>query len=106
MMLMLALACDPPDPIATMRTQPVTYTRHARCRMGCRGFDEDEVEQILREGALEPDRTRLDGECPSHALRGTTRDGQEARMVFAACPGETRLVTVIDLGADPACDCE
>ena len=106
MIVLFALACHAPDPIAAMRTQPVSYTRHARCRMGCRGFDEAEVEQILRDGVLEPERTRLDGECPSHALRGTTRDGQQARMVFAACPGETRLVTVIDLGAHHACDCE
>lgn len=109
-MLWLWLACagpdGAPDPIAVMRTRPLAYTRHARCRMSCRAIDEAEVAQVLRDGVLEPDRTRLDGECPSHALRGRTADGQEARVVFAACPDETRVVTVIDLGADPACDCD
>jgi len=110
MLLPLLLACAPAvdttDPVASMRGRPVAYTHHARCRMSCRRFDEDEVEQVLRDGVLDPERTRLDGECPSHALEGTTRDGQRARMVFAACPTETRVVTVIDLDTDWPCACD
>lgn len=110
MLLALLLACAPvvdtTDPVATMRGRPVAYTHHARCRMSCRKFDEDEVEQVLRDGVLDPERTRLDGACPSHALEGTTRDGQRARMVFAACSTETRVVTVIDLDTDWPCACD
>jgi len=91
---------------AAWQQRPLSLTRHGRCRMGCRHFDRAEVEQILTEGRLVPERTRLDGPCPSHALEGTTRDGQRARMVFAACPTETRLVTAIDLDTDWPCTCE
>ncbi|MFT4626487.1 MAG: hypothetical protein ACI8PZ_005164 [Myxococcota bacterium] len=101
-----APAPAPADPVAAMRAQPLDYTRHARCRMGCRKFDEGEVKAILATGTFDPSRSRHDGDCPSHALEGTTSDGQHARMVFAACPDETRVVTVIDLDTDWPCDCD
>lgn len=96
------------DPVvAAMRSRPLDYTRHARCRMDCRKIDEGEVEAILkRDGVLDPDRSRSDGACPSHALEGRTRDGQQVRVVYAACADETRVVTVIDLDTDWPCgDC-
>ncbi|MEO0603731.1 MAG: DUF4258 domain-containing protein [Myxococcota bacterium] len=96
----------PASAVEPWRGRRLTLTRHGRCRMGCRQFDRAEVEQILREGRRIPERTRLDGRCPSHALEGTTRDGQRARMVFAACATETRLVTAIDLGTEWPCACE
>ena len=71
--------CPPPLPAAPARElaewqrQPLSLTRHGRCRMSCRHFDRGEVEQFLKEGTLVPERTRLDGACPSHALEGTTR---------------------------------
>ncbi len=96
---------DAADPVAAMRAKPLTITRHARCRMDCRKFADREVEQFLAEAEWVPERTRLDGECPSHALEGTTYDGQRARMVFAACADQTKLVTAIDLGKDWPCAC-
>ena len=60
----------------------------------------------MRDGVRNPARTRTDGECPTHALEGRTRDDQQARVVFAACPNKTRLVTAIDLDTDWPCgDC-
>lgn len=75
--------------------------------MNCRRIDREEVEAILHsDGVRRPERTRTDGECPTHALEGRTRDGQNARLVFAACTDETRLVTAIDLDTDWPCgDC-
>jgi hypothetical protein len=94
------------DPVvAAMQGQPLRTTRHGACRMACRHLDEAEVRQILAEGTRDPARTRDDGRCPSHALEGRTRDGQQARVVFAACPDETRVVTAIDLDTDWPCDC-
>lgn len=94
------------DPIvAAMQRQPLQPTRHGACRMACRHIDADEVRQVLAEGTRDPARTRDDGRCPSHALEAQTRDGQHARVVFAACPDETRIVTVIDLDTDWPCDC-
>ena len=74
--------------------------------MGCRHFDLAEVKDVLANGQWIPERTRTDGRCPSHAIEGTTRDGQRARMVFAACDTKTRLVTAIDLDTDWNCTCD
>lgn len=92
--------------VAEWRTRPLTLTRHGRCRMDCRHFDRAEVEAMLAEGTWNRARTRNDGRCPTHALEGTTRDGQHARMVFAACADEARLVTAIDLDTEWPCRCE
>lgn len=96
----------PADPLATMRANPLRITRHGECRMACREFDREEVQAFLEGAEWNPDRTRNDGACPSHALEGTTRDGQNARMVFAACDRVTKLVTAIDLDTEHHCDCD
>ena len=74
--------------------------------MDCRQVSEDEVLLVLKEGVLDPSRTRLHGACPSHALHATTADGQDLRVVFAACAEQTRVVTAIDLSADHDCECD
>ncbi len=89
-----------------MRDRPLVETRHGACRMACRHIDRAEVEGVLATGTRDPSRTRADGPCPSHALEGTTRDGQRARVVLAACPDETRIVTVVDLDREWPCRCE
>lgn len=94
------------DPMAALRAKPLALTRHARCRMSCRQFDEDEVRAFLAVARWVPERSRDDGACPSHAFEDRTRDGQRARMVFADCPDEARLVTAIDLDTDWPCACE
>lgn len=106
------VASPPPTPTAhvdpvlgRLRAKRLDYTRHGRCRMTCRNIREAEVEQILREGRVDRSRTRMDGECPSYAVEGTTEDGQRVRIVYADCPAETRVVTAIDLGEDWPCDC-
>ena len=73
--------------------------------MRCRQLDEEEILEVLHSGVLDPSRTRHDGRCPSYALEGDTHDGQRARVVFAGCEGETRVVTAIDLGREWPCDC-
>jgi hypothetical protein len=108
------LACSAPvapapaelDVLAQLRARPLSYTHHARCRMGCRSVSEAEVAQLLVDGHWVPERTRLDGECPSHAVEGTSADGQRLRIVYAACDDATRVVTAIDLGEDHPCDCD
>jgi hypothetical protein len=117
-LLWLALACTgnptpptdaPADPadklLAELRAHPLELTAHARCRMDCRHIDRHEIEELLVDGTWIPDRTRHDGPCPSHAIEGLSDDGQRLRVVYAACPDETRVVTAIDLGRDHPCDC-
>mgnify|MGYP000443929676 CR=1 FL=1 len=94
------------DPIlARLAQKPLRYTQHGRCRMACRHITEAEVEALLGDGHIAPDRTRTDGECVSYAVEGRTGDGQEVRIVYADCDRETRVVTTIDLDTDWPCSC-
>lgn len=100
-------ARPPGDPIlARLAQKPLRYTRHGRCRMDCRHITEAEVEALLEDGHIAPDRTRHDGECVSYAVEGQTDDGQHVRIVYADCDRETRVVTTIDLDSDWPCDCQ
>jgi len=87
--------------------QRLIYTKHAKCRMGCRHFTKSEVVDILENGKINRRKTNLrDQPCPSYALEGVTADGQHARMVFAACGmREVKVVTCIDLDRYYKCDC-
>lgn len=87
--------------------EELIFTKHARCRMGCRFFTEGEVREILKNGKINQQKSRPnDTPCPSYALEGVTSDGQEARMVFATCDNTTiKVVTCIDLKTDYKCDC-
>lgn len=97
----------PADPIlARLAQKPLRYTRHGRCRMDCRHITEGEVEALLQDGHIAPDRTRHDGECVSYAVEGQTDDGQHVRIVYADCDRETRVVTTIDLDSDWPCQCQ
>lgn len=102
-----ATVTAPTDPVlADLADDPLTWTAHARCRVACRHIGEDEVAALLRTGHVVPERSRDDGACPSHAVEGPGADGRPLRIVYAACPDETRVVTAIDLGTDWPCDCD
>lgn len=82
------------------------YTKHARCRMGCRHIDEAEVEEILAEGRINYRKSEPAGRPdPKYALEGTTRDGQQVRIVFAPAKRGMVVITVIDLDTDWSCNC-
>lgn len=85
----------------------LVYTRHARCRMGCRHITEEEVEEILEYGEVNTKKSDPnDKPCPSFALEGHTHDGQHLRIVFAPCDHDTKVVTCIDLDAEWSCACD
>ncbi|MFM2387701.1 MAG: hypothetical protein RL660_2458 [Bacteroidota bacterium] len=88
--------------------QKIIYTKHAKCRMGCRHLDESEVREILAQGRINYNKSNdRPGDCPTYALEGRTHDGQQCRMVFAFCnSNEAKVITVIDLDTDWKCDCE
>lgn len=101
-----APAATSDDPRAALAARPLALTRHGACRMDCRQIDRGEVDGVLRSGVWAPERTRSDGPCPSHAFEGRGTDGHRLRVVFAACPDETRVVTAIDLDRDWPCACD
>lgn len=86
----------------------INYSKHARCRMGCRHIDESEVKQILKEGKINYTKSELDGDdCKKkYAVEGYTHDNQKVRIIFAPCSDELTVVTVIDIGKEWPCDCE
>jgi hypothetical protein len=82
------------------------YTKHARCRMDCRHIDEQEVQEILEKGRVNHRKSEPAARPdPKYALEGTTRDGQEVRIVFAPSRGNMVVITVIDLGKEWTCHC-
>jgi hypothetical protein len=85
----------------------VSYSKHAKCRMGCRDISDAEVMDILKNGRINYQKSDMRGSPdPKYAIEGNTRDGQEVRIVFANSPRGIVVVTVIDLGREWKCDCK
>lgn len=83
------------------------YTRHARCRMGCRHIDGDEIREVLRNGTINWQKSDLRGDPdPKYAVEGETHDGQQVRLIIAQSLRGSVVVTVIDLGEEWKCDCK
>ncbi|HRF26309.1 MAG TPA: DUF4258 domain-containing protein [Ferruginibacter sp.] len=82
------------------------FSKHARCRMGCRQIDEQEVREIIASGRINADKVEDSRKGISIPLEGVTRDGQRVRIVVAPKKNkEMVLVTVIDLDTEWACAC-
>ena len=88
------------------RVSYLEYSNHADCRMDCRHINKSEVEDIMRNGHINYNKSDLDNaRCPRYALEGITNDNQRVRIVFAQCDTKTEVVTVIDLGTEWPCAC-
>ena len=83
----------------------IIYSKHARCRMGCRQIDESEVLEILRTGELNVGKIETGTKGKTYPLEGITHDKQRVRIVFAPKEDELVVVTVIDLEKEWDCDC-
>jgi len=89
------------------RTENLIFTKHARCRMGCRHIDEAEVRDILLNGRINDRKSEPAARPdPKYALEGKTRDGQEVRIIFAPSDRGMVVITVIDLDTEWPCDCK
>lgn len=89
------------------RSEKLIFTRHARCRMGCRHIDEAEVREILLNGRINDRKSEPAARPdPKYALEGKTRDGQEVRIIFAPSDRGMVVITVIDLDTEWPCDCK
>ena len=86
---------------------PVIYTKHARCRMGCRNIDESEVMEILHHGKINYNKSDLNGKPdPKYALEGYTHDNQDVRIIFAPSKKGMVVITCIDVKEEWKCDCK
>ena len=86
----------------------IKYSKHAKCRMGCRHIDESEVLELLKDGQVNYRKSDLNAEdCrKKYAVEGYSHDNQHLRIIFAPCQDELTVVTVIDLGTEWPCDCD
>ena len=86
----------------------IHYSKHAKCRMGCRHIDETVIKEILEKGAINFRKSQLNGDLcrRKFAVEGPTKEGQRLRVIFAPCGNEMTVVTCIDLGVEWACDCK
>lgn len=88
------------------RTSLLEYSNHAKCRMQCRKISAAEVEEIMRDGKINYNKSDLqNARCPRYAVEGRTADDQRVRIVYAQCNEKTVVVTVIDLETDYTCHC-
>ena len=88
------------------RVSYLEYSDHAKCRMGCRKITQAEVEEIMKDGKINYNKSDIqNARCPRYAVEGVTADDQEVRIVFAQCNEKTTVVTVIDLDTDWTCHC-
>ena len=88
------------------RVSLLEYSDHAKCRMQCRHISQAEVEEIMRDGKINYNKSDLqNARCPRYAVEGLTGDKQDVRIVFAQCNEKTEVVTVIDLDTEWQCHC-
>jgi len=88
------------------RTSYLEYSNHAACRMQCRKISQSEVEEIMKDGKINYNKSDLqNARCPRYALEGITKDNQRVHIIFAQCDEKTVVVTVIDLETDYQCAC-
>jgi len=88
------------------RISYIHYSNHAKCRMGCRKISQAEVEEIMRDGKINYNKSDLqNARCPRYAVEGVTTDNQKVRIVFAQCNEKTEVVTAIDLDTEWSCSC-
>ena len=86
--------------------EKLIYTRHALCRMDCRQISRDDINEIMKKGIINLNKSnRRDRPCPTYALQGETRDGEKIRVIFAQCDRETKVVTCYNLQEDFECHC-
>lgn len=84
----------------------IYYTKHALCRMDCRKISKDDIDEIMKKGIINFNRSNRRGKpCPTFALQGETSDGEKLRVIFAQCTDETKVVSCYNLEEDFECHC-
>ena len=88
--------------------QKLELTKPGACRMECRNISEAEIKDLLKTGKINYSKSEVrDKPCGTYAVEGTTKDGQNVRIVIADCDTISRVVTAIDLGMEKdSCSCK
>jgi hypothetical protein len=91
-----------------MLRRPLVFTEHAACRMDCRFVTQRQVHATLRHGLLNVQKSDPGLKpCPKYVVDAEVAAGggrsKTVQGVFAACPHETRVLTVIDKDTNWPC---
>lgn len=82
------------------------YAARAICQMACREVSKDEIEEIMKKGLINFNRSdRRRSPCPAFALQGRTAGGKSLFVVFAQCPNETTVLACYTPRDSTRCDC-
>ena len=91
-----------------LRLQRLEYSPLARCTMKCQEIDEEEINEFLKNGAINYKQSDVHAKpYPFYAVEGITKKGQEIRMVFSDNDTITRIVSSIKLNNQKhTCNCK
>ena len=84
----------------------IEYTDHAVCRMECRKISQEDIEDIMRNGEINYNKSEVkQAPCPVYAVQGYTRDREHLRVIFGQCDYQTKVITCYNLDQDFECHC-
>ena len=84
----------------------IEYTDHAMCRMECRKISQEDIEDIMRNGEINYNKSEVkQAPCPVYAVQGYTRDREHLRVIFGQCDYQTKVITCYNLDQDLECHC-
>jgi hypothetical protein len=96
-----------------MLSKPLVITEHAACRMDCRFITRKQIEDSLQRGVVNDRKSEPSLQpCPKYVVdaalstmgkKNGVRRTKNVQGVFAACPSETRVLTVIDTATNWPC---
>ena len=92
--------------LKVLQSNPLTYSKYAKCRMDCRNISEVDIKHILQIGRFNfNERSPVTQPCDFYVLEGKTADGKLIRVTYLGCENETRVSSAIDLNKNYKCDC-
>lgn len=101
-------ACRMPGTIKLeeLREQKREFTSAAQCKMLCRNIDTSEVSQLLIQGKINYDKSKVQNKpCGTYAVEGLTKSKQEIGIMVADCDTVSKIVDLFYTGKDN-CNCE
>ena len=84
------------------------FPENTLCKMKCRGIEEQEVKDILKNGDINFSESDVhDAPCPSYALEGIGTKNKKVRVVFTSFDSITQVSTAINLlESNDSCGCK
>ncbi len=85
--------------------EQLVYVSHARCRMACRGIDQNLVEKVYLHGEVNCKKSSVKDGKNRYALEMRDDRGDDIRIIVEDDAGRHVIVTVIRLDKEDRCTC-